>query len=141
MGRAMRGGSQAEAEIDPPYWGGIYCTSPCNVDNKYIKRIIYFNDDDLKNAKYLWEAGKNTYGGKRITIPVKGKDTTYTIRPDYTFSDSDILGERHYTKTNPPKASDMVDIIKLRHRDDDFIIINAKNEAEAVKLLTEAVQK
>ncbi len=141
----MRGGSQAQAEtaIKLPYWGEIFCTSPCNAGNKYVKYAKDFTEDDLKNAKYLWEATKGYFSGKRINIPVRGKNIIYTITPEYTFSDSYVLDLAGYTKQNRPTIDYMVNRIKSRHKiggADAYLIINAENEAEAEKLLTEALQ-
>ena len=145
MGRVMRGGSQAQAEtaITLPYWGEIFCTIPCNANKKYVKHAEDFTVDDLKNAKYLWEASEGDFSGERITIPLRGNNKTYSIIPEYIYSDLYVMNRAGYTKQNLPTIHYMVERIKSRHAiagADTYLIINAENETEAKKLLTEALQ-
>ena len=142
----MRGGSQVESEPGTnPYWGGIWCPRPCEQSNPYIKRSKDFTVDDLKNTKYLWQASQTSIdGAKQISIQslTGGMSRTYYLLPDYTFNDRFLLNYRsNKTRENPPLVDDMVAVIKLRYTDNDYIIINAKNEDDAEKLLTDEVQK
>ena len=125
-----------------PYWGEIFCTSPCNADNKYVKSAKDFTVDDLKNAKYLWEASEGDWAGFvwRITISVGNRDKTYSIMPEFNPYVLDRAG--YNNEKNILTIEYMVRKIKDRLEcRGSYLIINAENEAEVTKLLTEELQR